>query len=220
MLFLGIMCSNSSFKDVVFVIDTSSSIGGRNQFNRIREFTGNITAGLVNNSYRNAVGIISFSTTPKIEFNLTTYSNSSALLSAIGKLSRHGDKPTNISKALSLLTSTAQNGELGIRNDSSKIAIVITDGQSKDMQGVSSAAAELHSSNLFDVHVVGIGMDHQDQLKKIASSSAFVYFINNLKLVNDHDLQQIKVSILEQLCTGKCPVILMHICRHVNYIFI
>ena len=190
---------------MVFVIDTSNSIGGRNLFDRIRQFTGNIAAGLVNNSYRSAVGIILFSNTSEIAFNLTTYdTNSSALPSAIDNLPFDRGNPTNISKALSLLTSTAQNGELGIRDDSSKIAIVITDGQSQDMQGVSSAADKLHSSNLFNVHVVGIGMDHQDQLKEIASSSAFVYFANKDNL--DHDLQQIKVSILEQLCTGKCPV--------------
>ena len=220
MLLLGITCSNSSLKDVVFVIDTSQSIGGQSNFDLIKEFTANIATNLIINSSRSAVGVILFSSTPHIEFNLTAHTNLSALKSAINNLPFSRENPTNIPKALRLLSSTAQNGSLGLRKDSSKIAIVITDGQSNgNVSDVSLAAMELHSLKLFDVYVVGFGgnKDNQRQLEEIASCSQF--FSNR----TSDGLQQIRVEILNQLCSGKCPVtIVMHVyvCRHVNHTYI
>ena len=216
-ILLGVSCSNSSFKEVVFVIDTSNSIGGQNKFQLIRDFTANIATDLINSS-RSAVGVILFSTTPHIEFNLKAHTNLSALKSAINNLNFSQGNPTSIPKALRLLSSTAQNGELGFRKDSSKIAIVITDGQPKNMPEVLSAAKELHSLILFDIYVVGIGTKHESQLKEIASRLEFFFLINN---VTNDDLQPLIVEILNKICTGKCPVaIFMHVCRLVNHYYI
>ena len=57
---LGITCSSNSFKDVVFVIDASGSIGLQD-FQLITNFAANITNVLINNSPRSAVGVILFS---------------------------------------------------------------------------------------------------------------------------------------------------------------
>ena len=206
---LGISCLNSSFKDVVFVIDGSNSIGGQNRFKLIRDFTASITTDLIINSSRSAVGVILFSKTANIEFNLTAHTNLSALKSAIKGLPFYNNKPTNIANALRLLNSTAQNGKLGFRKDSSKIAIVITDGQSRNMSEVSSTAKELHSSILFDIYVVGTRNENELQLKEIASRPEFVFLANST--TNDH-LQPLIVKILKKLCTGKCPVtIVIHV---------
>ena len=218
MLLLGISCSNSSFKDVVFVIDTSNSIGGQRSFGLIKQFTANITTDLIINSSRSAVGVILFSTTANIELNLTAHTSLSALRSAIEDLPFSRGNPSNIGNALRLLSSTAQNGELGLRKDSSKIAIVITDGQFINMQEVSLAAKELHSLCLFDIYVVGIGRGDHSQLEEIASCPEFVFLANDT--TNDH-LQPLIVEILKKLCTGKCPVaIFMHVCRHVNHNYV
>ena len=53
---------------------------------------------------------------------------------------------------------TAQNGNLGLRNNSLNSAIVITDGRSNDPLATRDAANELHASNIiFDVYSVGVG---------------------------------------------------------------
>ena len=111
---------------------------------------------------------------------------------------------TNTAEALTLLLSTAQNGQLGLRNDSSKIAIVITDGESNNMSATSAAAVELHSSNIFDVYAVGVGNADQTELGTIASSPELVFFTNDL---NNDGLKQLVDAILPQLCAGKYPVI-------------
>ena len=192
-----IIGSRCSIQDVVFVIDTSGSIGST-RFQLIREFTANITTELIRNSPRSAVGVILFASTAYIRFTLQTYTNLSSLLSAINQLPYSGGG-TDTDKALTLLLSTAQNGTLGLRNDSSKVAIVITDGQSSDRSATLSAAAALHASNIFDVYAVGVGGANLDELEGIASNPNFVFFTS---FFNSTGLQLLKSRIIPQLCDG------------------
>ena len=185
------------------MIDTSSSIKSHN-FQLIREFTANLTIELIHNFPRSAVGVILFNSTAHIEFNLQTHTNLSELLTAIGNLPYRGGG-TNTAEALTLLSSTAQNGALGLRNDSSKIAIVITDGESNNASATSLAANELHDLGRFDVYAVGIGGANQDELKRIASSPELVLFISTFSSVG---LQQLEDRILPQFGIGKCPMII------------
>jgi len=166
-------------QDVVFVIDTSGSIGST-RFQLIREFTTNITIELIRNSPRSAVGVILFASTAYIRFTLQTYTNLSSLLSAINQ-------------------STAQNGILGLRNDSSKVAIVITDGRSSSSSATLSAAAALHASNIFDVFAVGVDGAYMPELEGIASNPNFVFFTSSF---NSTGLQQLQNRIIPELCEG------------------
>ena len=106
----------------------------------------------------------------------------------------------NTDEALRLLLLTAQDGQLGLRNGSLKIAIVITDGQSNDMSATFVAADELNSSNIFDVYAVGVGTANQTELERIASSPDLVFSTNNFDI---NGLQQLVDAILPQLCAGK-----------------
>ena len=183
---------------MVFVIDTSGSIGSSN-FQLIREFTANITAELIRNSPRSSVGVILFASYPYVRFNLQTYTNLNSLLSAINQLPYSGGG-TDTAEALTLLLSTAQNGTLGLRNDSSKVAIVITDGRSSSSSATSSAAAALHAPNIFDAYAVGVGGAYLPELQGIASSPEFVFFTNSF---NSIGLQQLHDKIIPHLCGGK-----------------
>ena len=182
----------------MFVIDTSGSIGSSN-FQLIREFTANITAELIRNSPRSSVGVILFASNAHIQFNLQTYTSLNSLLSAINRLPYSGGG-TDTAEALTLLLSTAQNGVLRLRNDSSKVAIVITDGRSSSSSATSSAAAALHASNIFDVYAVGVGGAYLPELQGIASSPEFVFFTNSF---NSIGLQQLHDKIIPHLCGGK-----------------
>ena len=195
----GSRCSSHSAKDVVFVIDTSGSIGS-SRFQLIREFTANITAKLIHYSPQSAVGVILFASYPYVRFNLQTYTNLNSLLSAINRLPYSGGG-TDTDEALTLLLSTAQNGALGLRSNSSKVAIVITDGRSSSTSATLSTAAALHASNIFDVYAVGVGGADLTELEGIASSPEFVFFTS---FFDSTSLQQIQDRILPQiLCTCK-----------------
>ena len=193
---IGSSCS-ASVHDVVFVIDTSGSIG-QSLYQQIKELTANITTELIRSCPRSAVGVILFNNNAHIEFNLQAYTDLNALLSAINRLP-YSSGGTNTDEALRYLLSTAQNGTLGLRKYSSKVAIIITDGESNNQSATFSAAAALHTSNIFDVFAVGVNGTRPDLtgLKAIASSPEFVFFTSSfystgLKLLQD--------KLLPQLC--------------------
>ena len=179
---------------MVFVIDTSGSIG-RDNFQLIREFTANLTIELIHNFPGSAVGVILFASNAHVEFNLQAHTNLSELLTAIADLPYNGGG-TNTAEALTLLRSATLNDMLRLRDNSSKVAIVITDGRSNDQSATSSAANELHNLGIFDVHAVGVGGADLDELRKIASNPDFVLFISTFSSAG---LQQLKESILLQL---------------------
>ena len=183
---------------MVFVIDTSGSIGEDN-FQLVRQFTANITAKLFLNRINTAVGMILFSTNANIHFNLQAHTNLSTLLSAIENIPYDG-RSTNTAAALRLLLSRAQNGALGLRNDSLRIAIIITDGQSDNRNETLLAANELHASNIFDIYAVGIAGANRVELQQIANNSEFVFFADSF---NSTELQQLQETILPELCISK-----------------
>ena len=194
----GSRCSKSSLQDVIFVIDASRSIG-RVQFPLIRDFTANLTSELFRSSPQSAAGVIFIQSYAEIWFDLQAYTNLSALLSAINQLPYRGGTPA-VGEALTLLLTTAQNEALGLRSDSSKLAIVISGGRSSNQSTTLSAAAALHASNIFDVYAVGVGGADQAELEAIASGHEFVFFTSFL---NSVDLKQLKVKILQEMCNGK-----------------
>ena len=184
---------------MVFVVDTSGSIGSSN-FRLIRKFIADITTELIHNSPRSSVGVILFSSSAHIEFNLQTYTSLSSLLSAINNL-HYSTGGTDTAEALTLLLSSAQDGRLGLRSDSSKVAIVITDGKSDSQSATLLAAATLHASNIFDdVYAVGIDGADLTELQGIASSPDFVSFTNSF---DSSGLLQEEDILISQLCGGK-----------------
>jgi len=185
-------------QDIVFVIDTSGSIGS-SRFQLIREFTASITTELIRNSPRSAVGVILFGSSAYIRFNLQTHTSLNTLLSAINLLPYSGGL-TDTAGALRLLLSSARSGALGLRSDSSPVAIVITDGRSNSQSATLSAAAALHASNIFDVFAVGVDGADVTELQAIASNPELVFFTNSF---NSNGLQQLQDRILPQLCTCK-----------------
>ena len=181
------------------MIDTSGSIGS-SRFQLIREFTADITTELIRNSPRSSVGVILFSSNAHIQFSLQTYTSLNSLQSAINNLPYDDGPSTDTDEALTLLLSTAQNGVLRLRSDSSKVAIVITDGQSSSRTATLSAAARLHASNIFDVYAVGVGGAYLPELQGIASNLDFVFFTSSF---NSSGMQQLKDILIPQLCGGK-----------------
>ena len=189
---------NNAIQDVVFVIDTSGSIGS-SLFQLIKEFTANITTEIIRGSPRSAVAVISYGSSAYIQFNLQAYTTLSSLLSAINQLPYSGGG-TDTAEALTLLLSSAQSGVLGLRSDSAKIAIVITDGRSNSQSATLYAAAVLHASNIFDIYAVGVDGADLTELQGIASSPEFVFFTDSF---SSSSIQHLENEILLQLCNGK-----------------
>ena len=200
---LLIDCTIGEAKDVVFVIDTSNYIGSY-QFQKIRELVANITITLKLNSPESSVGVILFDNSTSILFNLEEHTNLSTLSPAINPglpynydYGYGNDRDT--AAALDLLLSSAQDGSLGIRNDTSKTAIVITGGRSDNNYSTQAAAAALHAANIFDVYAIGFGRADITELNAISSDPNFVYFT----YFNSYNVEELRMAITDQLCSGK-----------------
>ena len=193
-------CTIDVVKDIVFVIDTTSSIGTF-RFQIVREFVDNLTISLKLNSPESSVAVILFDNFARIQFTLGVHTSLKTLSSAINPgLPYLRGFSTDTAGALRLLLSSAQNGILGIRNDSSNIAIVITDGRSNYQFFTKSAAAALHAANIFDVYAIGYGSADINELNTIASDPHFVYFAN---FFDRFDIQQLQMNVSNQLCSCK-----------------
>ena len=187
-------------KDLIFVIDTSYGIG-LHQFQKIREFVSNITINTKLNSPESSVGVILFNSDARILFDLKVHTNLSTLTSAINPgLPYDNHFGRNTAAALRLLLLTAQNGSLGIRNETSNIAIVITGGRSNSRYFTQYFAAALHAANIFDVYAIGYDSANIYELNTIASDPSFVYFTD---LSDSLDIEELRSDVIDQLCSCK-----------------
>ena len=194
----------------MFVIDTSYGSGSY-QFQKIREFVDSITISLKLYSPESSVGVILFDNFAHILFNLKAHTNLSTLSPAINSgLPYNNGYGRDTGAALNLLLSSAQNGSLGIRNETSNIAIVITGGRSDSNYSTQSAATALHAANIFDVYAIGFGNADINELNAIATDSNFVQDIN---LSDTSDLVKIKMNVVDQLCSCK-------ICIFIKYYYV
>ena len=193
-------CTTDTVKDIVFVIDTSYDIGSY-LFQMIREFVDNITISLKLNSPESSVGVILFDYSTSILFNLEEHTKLLTLSPAINPgLPYNNGFSRDTAASLNLLLSSAQNGSLGIRNETSNIAIVITGGRSNNNYSTESAAAALHAANIFDVYAIGYGNADINELNAIATDSNFVHFIN---IFNILDIKESQFNVIDQLCSCK-----------------
>ena len=201
-------CTIDEVKDVVFVIDRSSNFQFDSyQFQMIREIVGNITVSLKLNSPESSVAIILYDNTTLIHFNLEAHTSLSTLSPAINPGLPHNLKHgRDTAAALRLLLSSAQNGSLGIRNKTSNIAIIFTNGQSDDEYSTQVAAAELHAANIFDVYAIGYQYANISELNTIASDPHFVYFTD---FFYESDAADLQMNITDLLCSCKQFIILM-----------
>ena len=196
-------CSSRVVRDVIFVVDTSSSFGFSG-FQLIRELIENITINIKVNSPETLFGLITFDSYARFQFDISNHTDLSTLLPAINsRLSYYGGYmyTTNTASALSLLLSGGvEGGYLQLREETSNVAIVITDGYSSSFSSLQSAANSLHAANIFDVYAVGIGSYRYSELQLITSDPSFVFSTYSL---NNFTAKLLEEYVINQSCSGK-----------------
>ena len=194
-------CSRRVVRDIVFVIDTSSSIGSY-RFQLVRELIENITINLKIHSPETLFALITFDDFARLEFTVLNHTDLHTLLPAINPgLPYYGGYRTDTASALSLLLSgSMEGGSLQLRNETSKVAIVITDGYSRSSSSLQSAANSLHAANIYDVYAVGIGSNWFRELQSIASDPSLIFSTRSL---TNFTAEQLVEDVVEQLCSSE-----------------
>ncbi|XP_072249472.1 collagen alpha-6(VI) chain-like [Leuresthes tenuis] len=189
-------CVAAKMADIVFIVDESGSIGVSN-FQLVRTFLLSIVSGLDIGLTRVRVGIVIYSSQPKLMARLNTFSDKEKLLKFIKILPYRGGG-TNTGAALKFAREQVFIKGRGSRKDKGvqQVAVVITDGESQD--DVSQAAADLQRAGV-TVYSVGVQNASMAELEQMASYPArkHVFFVNSYAL-----LKTLEQSLKKVLCTN------------------
>ena len=195
----------------MFLLDNSFAVRS-NEFPLVRAFAEVISINLKVGSPNSSVGIILFERFARIAFTLEEHSSLDTLIPAInpGLPYQGGRYLGNIADALRLLLSSSQNSvngsgvennTIGLRTNTTNVAIVLTAGRSRSYLDTINAASKLHAANIYDVYAAGIDGYNARELPIIASNPSLVFAGNSY--FSRFTVQRLQQFVLNKLCHGK-----------------
>ncbi|MBZ3881007.1 Collagen alpha-4(VI) chain [Sciurus carolinensis] len=189
-------CREVALADIVFLVDSSTSIGPQN-FQKVKNFLYSIVLGLDISSDQVQVGLAQYNDNIYPAFQLNQYTLKSVVLEHIQNLPyRTGG--TNTGSALEFIQTNflTETGGSRAKDRVPQIVILVTDGESNDE--VQDAADQLKEDGVI-VYVVGVNVQDVQELQKIASEP-FEKFLFNTE--NFNILQEFSGSLLQTLCSA------------------
>ena len=199
---------------MVFVLDVSLSIKNDQNFEVMKDFVKN-TADLININLNDSLaGVVLFGGNAWIRFSLTQYTDKNSFQKAVDDIEYKKVRQigTNTPEALNLLRIAGQDGRLGLRNDTVKIVILITDGRpnlnhlkiSLDQAAADTeeAATRLHNSGMYN-QVYSVGIEGTRPIGRllnvIANPPSLVYHITGF---DEALFQQLTRNFTSSFCNG------------------
>ncbi|KAI5606554.1 collagen alpha-6(VI) chain, partial [Silurus asotus] len=180
--------------DIVFLVDSSSSIGDAD-FQKVKKFLQTFIGGLDVKPDKVRVGLAQFSNDPKQEFLLAEYADKNDLLDKVEKLT-YLKGVTETGKALTFIQNNyfTEAGGSRINQSVPQIAVVITDGESADTMDV--PAMELRRKGVL-IFTIGVGEASIKDLQSIANKphQRFV-----LSFTDYEELLKATTSTVEKVC--------------------
>ena len=191
-----ILIDCTSGLDIVFVLDSSGSIGGSN-FITMKTFVKNVVSNFEIGDSKTRVGIIRYSSSASIILPLGAINTTTQLSNFIDNVG-YSSGGTATHSALNLLPtafSTARTDQ-GIP----RVAIVFTDGRSNSPTSTAQAAKLVHATGI-SVYSFGIGSGVDiTELNAIASSSSNVFLISSF---SSSQFAAILLPLRTTACTSK-----------------
>ncbi|XP_067940078.1 collagen alpha-6(VI) chain-like [Watersipora subatra] len=189
-------CSTNS-ADMVFVVDTSSSVGDAN-FNLTKSFLRSMMAKL--DFSKNRVAIIQFNDKVKTVFELNQHNNKGTAQSEVDKMQYDKGPNTRISAAIKHMREQSFSVANGDRPTVADIGILLTDGQSKDPFRTQYEANVSKAAGI-EMFSIGIGTQiNSQELQDLASGPRNVFLVNSYQT-----LQSIEIFLANKLCQGFTP---------------
>lgn len=163
---------NNFRADIVFVMDSSGSVGSEN-WNKLLDFMLRVVDNLYRDTVDVRIGAVRFSSNAVSVFSLNTYSDKNLLENGIRQMTYHSGT-TNTGAGINVMHNSEFKLENGDRTDAQNIAIVVTDGSSNDYDYTISSAEAAHRDGI-KIYSVGVtssineegvrGMASEPQLK-------------------------------------------------------
>uniref|UniRef100_A0A8C1SU59 Collagen, type XII, alpha 1a n=1 Tax=Cyprinus carpio TaxID=7962 RepID=A0A8C1SU59_CYPCA len=168
-----VMCKTTAQADIVLLVDGSWSIGRLN-FKTIRSFIGRMVGAFDIGPDRVQIGLAQYSGDPKTEWHLNTHRTRKELLDAVASLPYKGGN-TLTGLALNYILQNNFKPNVGMRPNSRKIGVLVTDGKSQD-------DITVNSQNLRDqgieLYAIGVKNADENELRTIASDPDDIHMYN------------------------------------------
>ena len=185
-------CLKTEEADIYFLIDESGSIT-ENEFQMMKKFILELMFMFHIGPKQVRVGLVKFSSKPKLEFNLLETKDRASLDAAVQKVYLDGGG-TKIGLALDRMQSLFQEAVASRPNpDIPRILIVITDGVSED--NPKPPAQELREQGII-IYTIGVKDANKQQLELISGDPKNTFTVNNFDA-----LFSIKDVIVQKMCS-------------------
>ncbi len=194
--------------DLVFVLDSSGSVGERN-FDLTKEFVASVVETFATGPDATQVGAIAFSGFANISFELDTFEDREGVLRGIEQIAYfdipgNGQPSTYTADALVTLRAEVLTTSAGARDELfaiPRVAVVITDGQSNVNESQTIPAAQAVRDAGITVFAIGIGGDiNMEELNAIASRPGFVTLLSDFDTT---EFQSLERTLTVEACRGK-----------------
>ncbi|KAF7690441.1 hypothetical protein HF521_012245 [Silurus meridionalis] len=185
-------CKTTAKADIVLLVDGSWSIGRLN-FKTIRTFINRMVGVFDIGPDKVQIGLAQYSGDPRTEWNLNTHRTRDSLLNAVNELPYKGGN-TMTGLALNYILRNNFKPEVGLRPDSRKIGVLITDGKSQD--DIIASSQNLKTENI-ELYAIGVKNADENELRSIASDPDDIHMYN----VNDFSFL---LDIVDDLSGNLC----------------
>ncbi|XP_013884856.1 collagen alpha-6(VI) chain [Austrofundulus limnaeus] len=184
-------CVQTNEADIFFLIDHSGSIQPtdfQDMKKFIHEFINTFHIGPENVR----LGIVKYSDSPTLEFDLTKHTNSKTLEKAVEAIQQEGGG-TETGKALDFMGPLFKNAVATRGHKVAEYLVVITDGKSTDK--VEAPAKALRKQGV-TIYAIGVKNANKNELDEISGNPRKTFFVNDFDA-----LIPIRDDIIRDICT-------------------
>ena len=191
--------------DLCFVVDSSGSINykGQNNWNIALQFVANVTDAFNIGPNDVQVAFVLFSDVATVEWGLTRYRDKGSLITAINSV-RYIGETTNLNDALMLTWSRVFAAGRGVRTDSVKAAVILTDGEDNvPIEGTPLTLENATRCRDAGIRLMAVGVSNMidpDRLRSIVSSPSDSNFY---EVIDFNSLQSIVQILTPQICISE-----------------
>ncbi|XP_053093288.1 collagen alpha-1(XII) chain isoform X3 [Pangasianodon hypophthalmus] len=170
-----VMCKTTAQADIVLLVDGSWSIGRLN-FKTIRAFIARMVGVFDIGPDRVQIGLAQYSGDPKTEWHLNAHKTRDSLLEAVANLPYKGGN-TMTGLALNYILQNNFKANVGMRPNSRKIGVLVTDGKSQD--DIITNSQNLRDNGI-ELYAIGVKNADENELRSIASDPDETHMYNVL----------------------------------------
>ncbi|XP_058642205.1 collagen alpha-3(VI) chain-like isoform X10 [Onychostoma macrolepis] len=166
-------------RDIIFLIDSSM---GTIVINAVREFIKRFIDTMPIGPDQVQVGVAMFSTTPRMEINLNSFSSKESLSSALARIKPKSSVEVNIGAALDFVRTSMLTAESGsrIQDQVPQLVLLLTSKKSKD--SVQQPADALRQLGVLTL-AAGSRAADEAELRQIAFDDSVVFMLKDFRML-------------------------------------